>query len=60
MIVLYFDKERYNDFLNLIILAQERRYNANNLFRKNEIYYKSQNEINIIKNEINVVEASEK
>ena len=55
MIVLYFDEKRYNDFLNLIVFAQEKRYNANNLFRKNKIYYKSQNEINVVENEINVV-----
>ena len=49
MIILYFNKKRYNDFLNLVIKIQKRKYNANNLFRKSDIYYKSENEINVIK-----------
>ena len=47
--MLYFNENKYNDFFNLIIHAQKCRYNANNLFRRSEIYYKSRNEINVIK-----------
>ena len=35
--MLYFDEDKYNNFLNLVIHAQKGRYDANNLFRKNEI-----------------------
>ena len=38
--MLYFNENKYDDFLNLIVHAQEGRYNASNLFRKSEIYYK--------------------
>ena len=51
--MLYFNENKYGDFLNLIIHAQENRYNANNFFRKSEIYYKSQNEINAIEKTLN-------
>ena len=51
--MLYFNEGKYDDFLNLIIHAQESRYNASNLFRKNEIYYKFQNEINVIEKTLN-------
>ena len=47
--MLYFDENKYDNFLNLIVYAQKSRYDTSNLFRKNEIYYKSQNEINVIK-----------
>ena len=51
--MLYFNENRYDNFLNLIIHAQKSRYNASNLFRKSEIYYKFQNEINVIKKTLN-------
>ena len=51
--MLYFKENKYGDFLNLIIHAQEGRYNASNLFRKNKIYYKFQNEINVIEKTFN-------
>ena len=51
--MLYFNKNKYDDFLNLAIHAQKSRYNANNLFRKNEIYYKSQNEMNVVEKTLN-------
>ena len=40
LIMLYFDEGKYDDFLNLIVYAQENKYNASNLFRKSEIYYR--------------------
>ena len=39
--MLYFDEDKYDDFLNLIVYAQKIKYNAGNLFRRSEIYYKS-------------------
>ena len=51
--MLYFDENKYDDFLNLIVYAQKSRYNASNLFRKNEIYYNFQNEINVIEKTLN-------
>ena len=51
--MLYFDENKYGDFLNLIVHAQEGRYNASNLFRKSEIYYKSQNEMNVAEKTLN-------
>ena len=51
--MLYFNESKYDNFLNLIIHAQKGKYNANNLFRKNKIYYKSQNEINVIEKTLN-------
>ena len=51
--MLYFDEDKYDNFLNLIIHAQKSRYNANNLFQRSEIYYKSQNEMNVIEKTLN-------
>ena len=51
--MLYFDENKYNNFLNLIVYAQKNKYNANNLFRKSEIYYKFQNEMNVIEKTLN-------
>lgn len=51
MAVLYFDDGRYNDFLDLAIQAQERRFDAGNLFRRSEIYYRSQDEMNAAEEE---------
>ena len=51
--MLYFDENKYDNFLNLIVHAQKSRYNANNLFRKSEIYYKSQNEMNAVEKTLN-------
>ena len=58
--MLYFDEKRYNYFLNLVVFTQKKKYNANNFFRKSEIYYKSQDEINVAENKINVVEILKK
>ena len=51
--MLYFNESKYDNFLNLIIHAQKNKYNASNLFRRSEIYYKSQNEINVVKKTLN-------
>ena len=51
--MLYFNEGKYDDFLNLIVYAQENKYNASNLFRKSKIYYKFQNEINVIEKTLN-------
>ena len=51
--MLYFNENKYDDFLNLIVHAQKGKYNANNIFRKSEIYYKFQNEMNVIKKTLN-------
>ena len=51
--MLYFDENKYDDFLNLIVHAQKSKYNANNLFWRSEIYYKSQNEMNVVEKILN-------
>ena len=52
--MLYFNESKYDNFLNLIVYAQKNKYNASNLFRRSEIYYKFQNEINVIEKTLNV------
>lgn len=39
--MLYFDEEKYDKFLNLVIVAQKDKYNMNNFFRRNNIYYRN-------------------
>ena len=51
--MLYFDENKYDKFLNLIVHAQKNRYDASNLFRKSEIYYKFQNEMNVVEKTLN-------
>lgn len=47
--MLYFNEERYDSFLDLVVETQKERYNVINLFRRSEIYYRSQDDINILK-----------
>ena len=45
MAVLYFSERQYDDFLDLAFEVQEGKYNAGNLFRRNDIYYQSQDKM---------------
>ena len=51
--MLYFDEGRYGDFLDLAVHAQEDRYDAGNFFRRSEIYYRSQNEMDVVEEALN-------
>ena len=51
--MLYFDENKYDDFLNLIVHAQKSKYDANNLFRKSEIHYKFQDEMKVVEKTLN-------